>query len=238
MFKSNESNSLQLRLPARNSASQATEIVAEEKVEFMNGKVICGVGYIVYLDIFDSLMIEFGNYQKINTDTLSNGILKIDRNNSDMNIWNPFIMNYNINDDTQSPIHIEKFNDSFIFKLLSKSTHIDNLRLYIRIQDDPRSRARISLLPNNLSHAAKYEDKAKIIWKIEYPRYGSNYILSFSELNSNFSILSIEASYWILDELSSGLFVKNTILTKHNNNFKKPPVRYIKKSKIKEIFII
>lgn len=179
-------------------------------------------------------MIEFGNSKMINKETLSNGIFKIDRNNSIANIWNPFVMNYIIND-AQSPIHIKKSNDSFVLKLISKSTRVNDLRVYIRIQD-LRSRVRLSLMPNNLSHTAKYEDESKIIWTIDYPRYGSNYILSFTELHSNFSILSVEASYLILDELCSGLFVKNIILTK--DDLRKTPAQFIKRSKIIEKFTL
>ena len=222
---------MHLCLPKINSALQPTEILAEEKVEFLNGEFSSGMGSFMVFDLFDNLIIEFGNAQKIETENLSDGILEIDRNNADTNIWNPFILCYKLKE-AQSPICLKTFERTIVMKMRSKYVLVDDLIFKINISDQS-SRKGLKLIPNNLSHTAKYVSETTIVWKIEYPRYGSSYILEFTGSFPNFNIVNIEASYLILDELCSGLVLKKNILSKNNTKLHSIPM--IKKSSIKEI---
>ena len=229
-----ESKILQLCVPKVNSASQITEIVSEEKIEFSNGEFSRGTGSFTIFDIFDSLKIEFGNFQKINTRTLSNEVLKIDRDNTGLNIWDPFILKYDIVE-AQSPIHLKNINNLLELKITSKSIRVNDLTINVIISAQ-KSRVNLILVPNNLSHSAKYENETKVVWKLESPKYGSNYTLSFTEFQSSFRIISIESSYLIVDELCSGIFIKKCVLTKNNAKISSIPI--ILKSKIKEMIIL
>lgn len=225
-----ESNELRLCVPKVNSAAQNTEIGVEETIKFFNGNLSFGTGSLLIFDLFDKFKVVFEDAHKIEAENLVDGVLTIDRSNIDTNIWNPFLLSYKVNE-AQSPVSVDISKNKISVKIMAKSTQLDDLKLNIKISEQS-SRMRLNLMPNNLSHAAKYENETKIVWKIEYPRFGSSYILTFTGKCLNFKVLEIEASYTISDELCSGLVFKIISLSKNGSKLNSVPV--IKKSKIKE----